>query len=47
MVKDIEDMTYNITNYDNPLSFFQDLQKGGCASGMVGIGLKSPGCLLI
>lgn len=43
----VEDMTYNITNYDNPLGFFQDLQKGGCASGMVGMLIYNSDCLAL
>lgn len=43
----IEDMAYHITNYDNPLGFFQDLQKGGCASGMIGMLIYNSDCLAL
>ena len=32
----IDNMAADIEGYDYPLGFFEDLQKGGCQSGMVG-----------
>ena len=32
----IGDMACHITGYDSPISFFDDLQHGGCISGMIG-----------
>ena len=43
----IEDMACHITNYDNPLGFFQDLQKGGCISGMIGMLIYNSDCLAL
>ena len=43
----IEDMACHITNYDNPLCFFQDLQKGGCISGMIGMLIYNSDCLAL
>lgn len=43
----IEDMACHITNYDNPLVFFQDLQNGGCASGMIGMLIYNSDCLAL
>lgn len=43
----LADMAYHITNYDNPLSFFQDLQHGGCASGMIGMVIYNSDCLTL
>lgn len=43
----ISDMAYHITNYDNPLSFFEDLQRGGCASGMIGMVIYNSDCLAL
>ena len=43
----VEDMACHITNYDNPLDFFQDLQNGGCASGMIGILIYNSDCLAL
>lgn len=43
----IEDMACHITNYDNPLGFFQDLQNGGCASGMIGMLIYNSDCLAL
>lgn len=33
----LEDMTGHCVNYTNPTGFFQDLQCGGCASGIIGM----------
>lgn len=43
----ISDMAYHITNYDNPLSFFEDMQRGGCASGMIGMVIYNSDCLAL
>lgn len=43
----VSDMAYHITNYDNPLSFFEDLQHGGCASGMIGMVIYNSDCLTL
>ena len=43
----VEDMACHITNYDNPLYFFQDLQNGGCASGMIGMLIYNSDCLAL
>lgn len=43
----VEDMAYNITDYDDPLFFFQDLQNGGCASGMIGMLVYNSDCLAL
>lgn len=43
----VEDMAYNITDYDDPLYFFQDLQNGGCASGMIGMLVYNSDCLAL
>lgn len=41
----IEDMAGHIINYDSPLGFFQDLQHGGCSSGMIGMVIYNNDCL--
>lgn len=41
----ISDMAYHISDYDSPLFFFQDLQHGGCASGMIGMLIYNSNCL--
>ena len=43
----IEDMAGHICNYDNPLSFFEDLQRGGCSSGMIGMLIYNSDCLAL
>lgn len=43
----VEDMAYQITDYDDPLYFFQDLQNGGCASGMIGMLVYNSDCLAL
>lgn len=43
----VEDMAYHITDYDDPLYFFQDLQNGGCASGMIGMLVYNSDCLAL
>ena len=40
----IEDMAAHCLGYDNPKGFFQDLQYGGCASGMVGMFVYNDDC---
>lgn len=40
----IEDMAFNCDGYDTPKAFFQDLQYGGCASGMVGMFIYNSNC---
>lgn len=40
----IEDMAFNCDGYDTPEAFFQDLQYGGCASGMVGMFIYNSNC---
>lgn len=41
----VEDIVDELTKYDNPLSFFQDLQNGGCQSGMIGSLIYNSDCL--
>lgn len=41
----IGDITDELTKYDNLLSFFQDLQNGGCQSGMIGSLTYNSDCL--
>lgn len=43
----VEDMIYHITDYDEPLFFFQDLQHNGCASGMIGMLVYNSDCLAL
>lgn len=40
----IEDMAYYCDGYSTPEGFFQDLQHGGCASGMVGMFIYHSDC---
>ena len=40
----IEDMACNCSDYSTPEGFFQDLQCGGCASGMVGMFIYNSNC---
>lgn len=40
----LEDMAGRCLNYANPAGFFQDLQYGGCASGMIGMFLYHSDC---
>lgn len=41
----ISDMAYHIANYETPTGFFEDLQHGGCASGMIGMMIYNNDCL--
>ncbi len=41
----IEDMAAHCIEYDTPLPFFNDLQYGGCASGMIGMVIYNSDCL--
>lgn len=40
----LEDMAGHCVNYTNPTGFFQDLQCGGCASGMIGMFIYHSDC---
>ena len=40
----LEDMVGECEGYDNPFGFFEDLQKGGCSSGMVGMFIYNTDC---
>lgn len=40
----IDNMAADIEGYDYPLGFFEDLQKGGCQSGMVGFLIYNSDC---
>lgn len=40
----IDDMAYHITDYERPIQFFNDLQRGGCASGMIGMFIYNSDC---
>lgn len=40
----LEDMAGQCFNYANPAGFFQDLQCGGCASGMIGMFIYHSDC---
>ena len=40
----LEDMAGHCFNYANPAGFFQDLQCGGCASGMIGMFIYHSDC---
>lgn len=40
----IDEMSDESDGYDNPSGFFEDLQKGGCASGMVGMFIYNYDC---
>ena len=40
----VSDMAYKASDYDDPKSFFKDLQYGGCASGMIGMLIYDDDC---
>lgn len=40
----MDDMAYHIIDYDRPVQFFNDLQRGGCASGMIGMFIYQSDC---
>lgn len=40
----LRDMVNHIDGYDNPLGFFEDLQRGGCQSGMIGMLIYNSDC---
>lgn len=40
----LRDMVDHIENYDNPLGFFEDFQRGGCSSGMIGMLIYNYDC---
>ena len=40
----LEDMAENCIGYTNPIDFFEDLQCGGCGSGMVGMFIYNTDC---
>lgn len=40
----LEDMAGHCVNYTNPTGFFQDLQCGGCASGIIGMFIYHSDC---
>lgn len=40
----IEDIAYHISQYEQPDSFFDDLQHGGCVSGMIGMFIYHSDC---
>lgn len=40
----IKDMAYNAEGYKNPKGFFEDLQRGGCQSGMIGMLIYNDDC---
>ena len=40
----VSDMAYNASGYDDPKSFFEDLQYGGCAIGMIGMLIYNDDC---
>lgn len=40
----LEDMAGDADGYTNPIGFFEDLQKGGCASGMIGMFIYNDDC---
>ena len=40
----IDDMAYHIQGYHDPKGFFQDLQQGGCQSGMIGMFIYNSDC---
>ena len=45
VIEFIEDMADHIVNYPNPQDFFEDLMRGGCASGMIGMLIYNSDCL--
>lgn len=40
----LEDMAGHCIGYNNPIDFFQDLQHGGCVSGMIGMFIYNTDC---
>lgn len=40
----LEDMAVHCIGYNNPIGFFQDLQHGGCVSGMIGMFIYNTDC---
>ena len=40
----LEDMAEECIGYTNPMGFFQDLQQGGCGSGMIGMFIYNDDC---
>lgn len=40
----LEDMAEECIGYTNPMGFFQDLQQGGCGSGMIGMFIYNDNC---
>lgn len=40
----LEDMAVQCIDYSEPTGFFQDLQQGGCASGMIGMFIYNSDC---
>lgn len=40
----IDDMVCHCTGYDYPMGFFEDLTKGGCQSGMIGMFIYHSDC---
>lgn len=40
----LEDMAEECESYTNPTGFFQDLQHGGCVSGMIGMFIYNADC---
>lgn len=40
----LEDMAEECEGYANPIAFFQDLQQGGCGSGMIGMFIYNTDC---
>lgn len=40
----LRDMTNHIACYEKPISFFEDLQRGGCQSGMIGMLIYNSDC---
>lgn len=40
----LEDMSEECDGYTNPIGFFQDLQQGGCGSGMIGMFIYNTDC---
>lgn len=40
----LRDMAIHISGYDHPIGFFNDLQRGGCQSGMIGMLIYNSDC---
>lgn len=40
----LRDMVNHIVDYSNPIGFFEDLQHGGCSSGMIGMLIYNSDC---